>query len=84
MLSEDGKKVLCDVQGCGREAVGGCELRIAAPHGGNKITIPGDLMAWCEFDEDSMSGSIRDEFVILNLAQLKAGYISRAKSRRKP
>jgi len=44
MLSKDGRKVLCDVRGCGKEAARGCEVRIDAGHGGDHITIPGDLM----------------------------------------
>ena len=78
MLSKDGEKVLCDAGGCGKEAVGGCELRIAANHGGNHITIPGDLIAWCESDEESLFESIEGEFIFLNPAQLKAGYATRS------
>jgi hypothetical protein len=81
MLSKDGKNVLCDVRGCGKEAVGGCELRIDAGHGGDHITIPGDLIAWCESDEENLFESIRDEYILLDLEQLKAGYIARGDKR---
>ncbi len=81
MLSKDGKKVLCDVAGCGKEAVSGCELRIDAGIGGDHSTIPGDLIAWCESDEKNLLGSIRDEYILLDLEQLKAGYAARASKR---
>jgi hypothetical protein len=81
MLSKDGKTVLCDVRECGKEAVGGGELRIDAGIGGDHSTIPGDLIAWCESDEEKLLGSIRDEYILLDLDQLKAGYAARASNR---
>lgn len=81
MLSKDGKKVLCDVAGCGNEAVGGCELRIKAGIGGDHSTIPGELVAWCESDEENVFEKIRDEFIILDLEQLKAGYTAKNSKR---
>lgn len=77
MLSKDGKIVLCDIRGCGRAAVGGCELRIAAGIGGDHSTIPGDLIAWCESDEENLRESVKDEYLLLDIDQLKAGYITR-------
>jgi hypothetical protein len=67
--------------GCGKEAIGGCELRIDAGHGGDHITIPGDLIAWCESHEESMPGMIGSESFLLDLEQLKAGYVTRADKR---
>jgi hypothetical protein len=81
MLSKNGKSVLCDVPGCGKAAVGGCELRVAAGIGGDHSTIPGDLVAWCESDEENVFEKIRDEFIILDLEQLKVGYITRRDKR---
>ncbi len=81
MLSKDGKKVLCDVVGCGKEAVGGCELRIDAGHGGDHITIAGDLIAWCEADEEGLIESIEGEYILLDLPQLKAGYTAQGSKR---
>jgi hypothetical protein len=81
MLSKDGKNVLCDVRGCGKEAVGGCELRIKAGIGGDHSTIPGDLIAWCASDEEHFFGSMRDEYILLDLPQLKEGYITRRDKR---
>jgi hypothetical protein len=81
MLSKDGKKVLCDVRECGKEAVGGCELRIDAGIGGDHSTIPGDLVAWCELHEESLRGSIESEFIELDPAQLKVGYTAQSTKR---
>jgi hypothetical protein len=81
MLSKDRKKVLCDVSGCGQEAVDGCELRIDAGHGGDHITVPGDLIAWCDLHKESLLKSIRDEYILLDLEQLKARYIRRRDKR---
>jgi hypothetical protein len=75
MLSRDGKKILCDVLGCGNEAVGGCELRIKASHDGNPNTIPGDLVSWCEVDEESLRRGLQDEFIPLTVAELRARYL---------
>jgi hypothetical protein len=80
MLSKDGNKVLCDVRDCGKEAVGGCELRIDAGHGGDHITIPGDLIAWCESHADLID-TIKDEYILLDLEQLKRGYITHGDKR---
>jgi hypothetical protein len=81
MLSKDGKKVLCDVRDCGKEAVGGCELRINADRGGRHVTIPGDLIAWCAFDEDRLRIGIKEEFIPLSPARLKLRYTARAAKR---
>lgn len=81
MLSNDGRTVLCDIRECGKEATSGCELRIDAGHGGDHITIPGDLIAWCKSHEENLLESIRDEYMLLDLAQLKAGYITRSDKR---
>ena len=80
MLSKDRKNVLCDVRECGKVAVGGCELRIAAGIGGDHSTIPGDLIAWCESHEDLLA-SVRDEYILLDLPQLRAGYAAKASKR---
>lgn len=81
MLIKDGRKILCDVRECGKEAVGGCELRIKAGHGGDHITIPGDLVAWCEFHEESLLEKISGEYILLDLTQLKSGHITRSNKR---
>jgi hypothetical protein len=54
MLSNDRRKILCDMPECGKEAVGGCEERIEAGHGGDRITIPGGQVAWCESHEKDL------------------------------
>jgi hypothetical protein len=81
MLSKDGRKVICDVGGCGKEAIGGCELRIEAGIGGERSTIPGDLIAWCDFHQVSLRVGIEGEFILLDLEQLKAGYITHGAKR---
>ena len=81
MLSNDGRRVLCDVRECGQKAVGGCELRIEAGHGGDHVTIPGDLVAWCEVLEQSILEKIADEYIALDVEQLKAGYLARSNIR---
>jgi hypothetical protein len=77
MLSTDGKDVLCDVRGCGKAAVGGCELRIHTGYSGSQGTIPGDLIAWCKTHEESIREKIESEFIPFNPARLKAGYTAR-------
>jgi hypothetical protein len=67
MLSKDGENVLCDICHCGKEAVGGVELGIDAGIGGDHSTIAGDLIAWCEFHEESLRESIESEFIELDL-----------------
>ena len=81
MLSKDGKNVLCDERGCGQDAVGGCELRVAAGFGGDRSTIPGDLIAWCDFHEMSLRVGIDSEFILLDLEQLNAAYITHGAKR---
>jgi hypothetical protein len=81
MLSSDRRKVLCDIPGCGKEAIGGCEERIAAGHGGDHITIPGGLVAWCESHEDNLLDTISSEGRPLDLEQLKAASISYSNKR---
>jgi hypothetical protein len=75
------KKVHCDIRGCGKEAVGGGELRIDAGIGGDHSTIAGDLIAWCEFHEVSLRGSIESEFIELDPPQLKVGYAAQSAKR---
>lgn len=77
MLSRDGKDVLCDVQGCSKLAIGGCELRIHTGYSGSQGTIPGDLVAWCETHEETIRETIVTEFIPFNIARLKAGYTAR-------
>jgi hypothetical protein len=81
MLSRDGKNVLCNARGCGKGAVGGCELRIEAGIGGERSTIPGDLIAWCDFHEVSLRVGIESGFILLDLEQLKAGCITHGTKR---
>jgi len=81
MLSKDGRKVLCDVRGCGKEAARGCEVRIDAGHGGDHITIPGDLIVWCESHEKNLLEVISHEYMLLDIAQLRAGYVTRSDKR---
>jgi hypothetical protein len=77
MLSEDGNDVVCDVQGCDKLAIGGCELRIHTGYSGSEGTIPGDLVAWCKTHEKSIRGTIEGEFIAFNTARLRAGYTAR-------
>ena len=81
MVSKGGQKVLCNFPGCGKEAVAGCELRIDAGHGGDHITIPGGLVAWCESHEESLLDTVSNEYVLLDLDQLKAAFTTRSNQR---
>ena len=67
--------------GCGKDAVGGCELRIDAGHGGDHVTIPGDLVAWCESHDESLLDAISGEYILLDVEQLKAAATTRSNQR---
>jgi hypothetical protein len=81
MLSSDRRNVVCDMPGCGKEAVGGCEERINAGHGGDRITIAGDLVAWCGSHEQELLQKVGDECRPLDLEQLRAACISQSNKR---
>ena len=67
--------------GCGKEAARGCEVRIDAGHGGDHITIPGDLIVWCESHEKNLLEVISHGYMLLDIAQLRAGYVTRSDKR---
>jgi hypothetical protein len=67
--------------GCGIEAVGGCEQRINAGHGGDRITIVGDLVAWCESHEQELLQTVGDQCRPLEPEQLKTAAITQGNKR---
>ena len=75
MLSGDRRTVLCDKPGCGKVAIGGCEERINAGHGGDRMTIAGDLVAWCESHEQELLEKVDKECRPLDPEQLREASI---------